>query len=263
MKRNKGAIRLQIFLAVSPAEAQAASGYHRPLAHAAYRIGNDSSLLRRNLPLQAHGGLLCISDRHAPPITNPTTLCQGVLRECHRRSYQGVLLDFEETPGPDRIAFISQLEHLLLGQRKTLYLPEYCMDAAPKSIGLICTALSGGTFEQRLRDAIAHRGSASRLALDVQRLCMDFTLPCKSGEGSPLSREQFKALVQQERPSFFFSPELCTRYFTYTKDNAAHFVLFDDAETLRQKLNRGTGLGFSAAFFMWPEIQDLAHSLFR
>ena len=254
---------MQIFLAVSPTEVQSAAGYHRPLAHAAYRIGDESSLLRQNLLLQARGGLLCISDRNAPFIGNPAALCQGILRECSRRSYQGVLLDFEEPPSPDRVAFIRQLEQALLTQKKTLYLPEHCMDAAPKSIGLICTALSGGTFEQRLQDAIQQRGHAARLALDVQRLCMDFSLPAQTGEGTPLSPEVFQKLLQQEKPSIFFTPELCTRYFSYTKDQVAHFVLFDDAETLRRKLKLGAQFGFSAAFFMWPEIKDLADRLLK
>ena len=254
---------MQIFLAVSPAEVQSAADYHRPLAHAAYRIGDESSLLRQNLLLQARGGLLCISDRNAPFIGNPTALCQGILRECSRRSYQGVLLDFEKPLTPDRVTFIRQLEQALLTQKKSLYLPEHCMDAAPQSIGLICTALSGGTLEQRLQDAITERGHAARLALDVQRLCMDFSLPAQTGEGTPLSQEAFQNLLQRETPSIFFTPELCTRYFTYIKDQVAHFVLFDDAETLRRKLKLGRQLGFSAAFFMWPEIKDLADRLLK
>ena len=263
INRNKGANRLQLFLAVSPAEVQAASGHHRPLAHAAYRIGEDSSLLRQNLLLQSKGGLLCVSDRDAPQILHPAALCQAILRECGRRNYQGILLDFEEPPEQDRIAFIHQLEQTLLPYRKTLYIPEHYMDAAPKSVGLICTALSGGTLDQRLREAIELRGSASRLALDVQRLCMDFTLPAPSGEGIPLDSETFRSLIEREKPSIFFSPELCARYFTYIKNNEFHFVLFDDTETLRQKLRLGSFLGFSAAFFMWPEIQDLARDLLR
>lgn len=254
---------MQIFLAASPAEMQSASGYHRLLAHAAYRIGEDSSLLRQNLLLQSKGGLLCISDRNAPQILHPAALCQAILRECGRRNYQGVLLDFEEPPEQDRTNFIRQLEQRLLPYRKTLYIPEHYMDAAPNSVGLICTALSGGTLDQRLREAIELRGSASRLALDVQRLCMDFTLPAPSGEGIPLDSETFRALIEREKPSIFFSPELCARYFTYIKNNEFHFVLFDDTETLRQKLRLGSSLGFSAAFFMWPEIQDLARDLLR
>lgn len=254
---------MQIFLAATPSETPAASNHGRSLAHAAYRIGKDSVLLRQNMFLQTRGGLLCISDREAPLIEDPSALCQAVLRECGRRNYQGVLLDFEERPGQDRIAFIRHLEQTLTANRRTLYLPELCMDAAPNSVGLICTAMSGGNFDQRLREAIGHRGRAGRLALDVQRLRMDFLLPARSGEGKPLSQETFQRLLQQERPSIFFSPDLCARYFTYAKDGAAHFVLFDDADTLRQKLKIGAALGFSAAFFLWPEIHDIANELFR
>ena len=254
---------MQSFLIVSPSDSQAASGYHRLLAHAAYRIGEDSSLLRRNLPLQSRGGLLCISDRNAPLLRDPHTLCSGILRECSRRNYQGILLDFEKPLTPDRVAFIRQLEQALRSARRTLYLPESCADIAPGAVGLICTALSGGTLEQRLTDAIEHRGHAEQLALYVQRLRMDFTLPARSGEGVSLSREVFQALLQREKPSIFFSPELCARYFTYTQNDTLHFVLFDDTETLRRKVALGSALGFSSAFFLWQEIADIADSLFR
>lgn len=250
-------------LIVSPPDSQAASGHRQSLAHAAYRIGEASSLLRKNLPLQSKGGLLCITDHQIPPIEDPENLCRGILRECGRRNYQGVLLDFENAPQQDRIKFAQQLEKHLSTNRRTLYLPEPYMDLVPDAIGLICTALSGGTLEQRLREAIGHRGRADRLALDVQRLRMDFTLPARSGEGTPLSREAFQCLLQHEKPSVFFSPELCARYFTYTQNEVLHFVLFDDAETLRRKVSLGSALGFSTAFFLWQEISDIADSLFR
>ncbi|MDD3347359.1 hypothetical protein [Oscillibacter sp.] len=68
--------------------------------------------------------------------------------------------------------------------------------------------------------------------------------------------------MEREAPTVFFSQDLCARYFTYVKDASAHFVLFDDADTLRQKLRIGAGMGFNAAFFMWPEVRDLATKLF-
>jgi len=253
---------LQTVLVVSPPEAQAAAGFGHSLAHAAYRIGEDSSLLRRNLPLQSRGGLLCVSDRNIPVIGNPENLCRGILRECSRRSYQGILLDFEEPPGPDRTAFIQRLEQTLSASHRTLYLPESHMDIASNAVGVICTAISGGTLEHRLQEAVGHRGRPDRLALDVQRLRMDFTLPARSGEGVSLSRESFQNLLRREEPSVFFSPEFCARYFTYTRNGTLHFVLFDDAETLRRKLALGSALGFSAAFFLWEEISDIADALF-
>ena len=91
---------------------------------------------------------------------------------------------------------------------------------------------------------------------------MDFRLPARSGEGDPLSEEALSRLMEREAPAVFFSQDLCARYFTYSQDGEAHFVLFDDADTLNQKLRLGAGLGFSAAFFMWPEIRDVAPRLF-
>ena len=92
-------------------------------------------------------------------------------------------------------------------------------------------------------------------ALDVELLRMDFPLPCPSGMGTPLSREE----LRRRMPSAtFFSRELCTRYFTYQENGQHYFVLFDDAETLNQKVRIARDAGFAAAFFTWPEVEDIA-----
>ena len=199
---------MQIYLAVTPAEAQEASRFRCSLAHVAYCIGPDSTLLRQNLLLQTRGGLLSVTDRGAPFIASPERLSAAALRECGRRSYGGVLLDFEQPPAPDRL------------------------------------------------------DRAGGLALDVQRLRMDFTLPAQSGEGRPLSGLELQDLLDRESPSVFFSQDLCARYFTYARDGETHFVLFDDADTLSQKLRTGGNMGFAAAFLMYPEVQDLLPKLF-
>lgn len=252
---------MQIYLAVTPGEYQSAAKYSRLFAHVAYRIGPESQLLRQSLLLQTHGGLLTLGDRDAPPISAPEALCAGILRECARRSYTGVLLDFEARPADDRKVFAAMLAQQLRKTRRTLYVPESC--AVSGAVPLICTALSGGSFPQRLQEAARQFGGAEHLGLDVQRLRMDFTLPAKSGEGRPLSVEEFRALVEKESPAVFFSQELCARYFTYMQDQETHFVLFDDESTLRQKLKTGEAMGFSTAFFMWPEIRDIAPKLGR
>ena len=253
---------MQIYLAAAPDAAQEASRHRRPLAHVAYRIGPDSTLLRQSLLLQTKGGLLSVSDRDAPPIEDPDALCAAVLRECGRRGYQGAVLDFEDAPRQDRLSFAERLGEALSNSRRTLYLPERFHAAAQNAVLLICTAISGGSFSQRLEEAVSCYGGAGRLALDVQRLRMDFSLPARSGEGEPLQEDTFQALLERESPAVFFSQDLCARYFTYVRDGQPHFVLYDDADTLHQKLRLGTGMGFSAAFFMWPEVRDIASKLF-
>lgn len=252
---------MQIYLAVTPGDYQEAARYGRTFAHVAYRLGEGSTLLRQNLLLQARGGLLTISDRDAPAVESPETLCAAVLRECGRRGYTGVLLDFEAPPTRDRLALAAQLSQALSGARRTLYVPEPYGAAAPAAVPLICTALSGGSFSQRLREAAERPGGAGRLALDVQRLRMDFSLPSPTGEGEPLTAGALESLMEQQQPTVFFSQDLCARYFTYARDGQTHFVLFDDADTLNRKLLLGQRLGFSAAFLMWPEIRDVAGRL--
>ena len=253
---------MQIYLAVTPEASQEAQDHCRNLAHVAYRVGPGSVLLRRSVLLQTKGGLLSVSDHEAPFIDSPEDLRDAVLRECGRRSYTGVLLDFEEPPRRDRTAFVSALAPALSASRRTLYLPEAYAGAAPGAVALLCTAVSGGSFTQYLQDAVARSGGAGRLGLDVQRLRMDFRLPARSGEGAPLTGEALEKLMEREKPAVFFSQDLCARYFTYSRDGEAHFVLFDDADTLNQKLRLGAGMGFAAAFFMWPEVRDIAPRLF-
>ena len=252
---------MQIYLAVTPDAYQEASRYCRSIAHVAYRIGPGSTLLRQSVLLKARGGLLSVSDREAPDIGQPEALCAAVLRECGRRGCGGVLLDFEQPPRRDRIRFAQTLSAQLRATRRVLYIPERYADAVSGAVPLICTALSGGSFRQRLQEAADARGGAGQLALDVQLLRMDFCLPARTGQGTPLSPDEFRALKEQCSPAVFFSQELCARYFTYTRDGEAHFVLFDDADTLRQKLKVGAAMGFSAAFFMWPEVRDIAGQL--
>ena len=139
---------MQIYLAVTPAEAQEAARFRCSLAHVAYCIGPDSTLLRQNLLLQTRGGLLSVTDRGAPFIASPERLSAAALRECGRRSYGGVLLDFEQPPAPDRLAFAETLARRL--SPRPVYVPE-SYAAASGAIPLICTAISGGNIVQHLQ----------------------------------------------------------------------------------------------------------------
>lgn len=248
---------MQLFLSVTPQEERDASRFTKRFAHVAYRIGPESSLLRRDLLLETRGGLLSLGDLDAPVIGAPGTLAAAAVRECQRREYSGVLLDFESAPRPDRRAFVKALSGSLRNLRRDLFVPEsYAFDGGT---AVITTALSGGNLTERLRQAI---GSYGAVALDLQRLMMDFPLPSPSGEGTPLTREALRALRETHSPAVFFSQELCARYFTYSKGGQTHFVLYDDGETLTYKLRLGQSLGIAAAFAMYPEVSDLLEPLF-
>lgn len=252
---------MQLYLSVTPDLYRRAKTFCPRLAHAAYRIGPQSHLQRQALLLETKGGILSLSDRGAPPVSIPERLCREILQECCQRRFSGVLADFEERLTADRLTFLRQLQSLLQKNKRMLYLPENIACRVSGSTAVICTALSGGTLKERLEEA-AERFGAEHLALDIQRLSMDFPLPCPSGEGTPLSREQLRRQMEQCRPLSFYSTELAARYFTYREKDAHHFVLYDDAHTIREKIRLGSGMGIPTAFLMYPEVEDLLEELF-
>ena len=246
---------MQVYLAVTPKEEQELCRRVRQLAHVAYRIGKGT-LLRQELTASVRGGLLSLSDRDAPFIPNPEQLATAILRECAQRGYSGVVADFELPPTPDRIALLRALAKRS-SKSFQLLVPEGC--SVPGATVLINTAVSGGNFSQHLQESIQRYPSA---ALDLQRLMMDFTLPAPTGEGKPLSAEDLSSLRKRLGPSVFFSPELCARYFTYMQSGQAHFVLYDDAETMQQKMKLAGDMGYRLALVMYPEVSDLIGQLF-
>jgi len=251
---------LQVYLATAPKYYREASSYHHRIAHAAYRIGIDSRLLRQAMPMSTKGGILVLSDRGAAPILRPEQLCRDILQECFQRNFHSVLADFEERATPDRVTFLQRLQATLQKNSRTLFLPE----AIAKHLGgiaVINTALSGGNLKERMQEA-AEQFGRERVALDLERLIMSFPLPCPDGKGAPLRREQLDELMRTHAPLSFYSPDLAAKYFTYAKNGTYRFVLYDDTQTIREKIRLGHSLGFSTAFLMYPETEDLLPQLF-
>ena len=219
-------------------EAASCRGYRVPLVHIAYAVGDGGRLLRSELPRGAQGGLLGLSDRCNGPLPELLMLCRAILGEvpCAHR-FGGVLADFEGGAREDRLPFLSRLGAMLAQSGRRLYVPERF--AVPEASVLICTALSGGTLRERLSDAAARYGT-QRIALDCQRLAMDFVLPCRSGEGTPLTPEELSARRERCGAAVFFSEELCATISTTPRRAGRIFVLFDTAETLRCKLRLRT-----------------------
>ena len=252
---------MQIYLAATPDKLREAAQFTDRLAHVAYRVGPDGRLTRQNLLARTHGGLMVLGDRGCGPVRDAAALCRDVWRECGNRGFGGVVADFEQSPAPDRAAFLEALGRVLSRNNRRLFVPENYGAAVPQAHVLICTALSGGSFCQRLQEAAVRFGK-NRVALDVQRLAMDFTLPSPTGRGRPLPPEELRELMDRLTPSTFYSAELCAKYFTCTQNGESRFFLYDDADTIRQKIRTGHSMGFPAAFLMYPEVHDLLPQLF-
>ena len=69
-------------------------------------------------------------------------------------------------------------------------------------------------------------------------------------------------LMGRREPSVFYSGDLCAKYFTTALEGESRFVLFDDAGTLRRKMQLGQELGLTTGLVMYPEVEDILPDLF-
>ena len=206
---------MRIYLAVSPGSLREAAAFQTGLAHAAYRIGEGSSLLSRNLLVQTRGGLLVLTDQDAPAVRQPEALAGAILRECGRRSYSGVVLDFENPPTEPLRHLAASLGRQCTAGRKALYLPEAYASSTEQRTVIVNTAVSGGSFEEHLREVCNRYGGGRNVALDIQRLAMSFSLPARTGQGESLTLEALSALLRERQPAVFFSRDLREIFYLY------------------------------------------------
>ena len=214
----------------------------------AYAVDQGGCLTRCDATAFPRGGLMGLSDRCTGAIPRIDTLCRTIVAECVKRGFQGVLADFETNPYSDQLSFLSRLSARLSARGMALYCP-LSLPAEGAAL-LVGTGLSGGSLRALLEETACRT-----------RAMMDFPLPCPSGCGTPLTREELLALREKHPSSVYFSRELMAKYFTYSAGSGTHFVLFDDAETLRQKVKLAQNLGIQTAFLMFPEISDLLPEL--
>lgn len=256
-------VKSNLILAVSPGDMSEALALGAPIAHLSYRVGKGLHLFRSSIPVAARGGLLAVDDTGFDGRGEATPFCHEVLRECAARGGAGVVCLFSAPPLRSLCEMLAQLEELLAERGWPLYVSEPYAPSCKRAKVLIPTALSGGSLRQRLSEAAA-RYTPGRLALWVERVAQDFYLPSPTGQGTPLSQEELRALMEERQPSVFFSDELCAHYFTFmSRQNGAHFILFDDLSSVRKKLHVARSLGISDALLPYAPFRDLLPDLLR
>ncbi len=235
---------MRLMIAAAPEYRQAACRGGLPIANAAYRI-SGGALCALPMPCDLRGGALLLTgtDSSCSP-----EIAACVIQECRRRHYGTAIVPF---PAP---LLIEALARTLYQAGLGLWVHESCAHAAPGGRVLVCTALSGGDIEERLT-ACCRAFGADRIVLDLQRLRMDFPLPCPTGEGLPLTAEELAQ--RQQGQQTFYSRQLGARYFTYRRGRETRFVLLDDADTLRRKISLGERLGISRGLLTLPECSDV------
>lgn len=230
-------------------------------AHLAYRMGQGPHLFRTGGNPLPSGGWMVLDCREFDGLGRTGPFCQEVVRECAARNFSGIICDFESGRLPPLEETVAQLGKECARRNWALLVPEHYASCSPHAQVMISSALSGGSLDLRLEEAAEHFGR-ERVVLALQRTAEDFFLPSPTGSGRPLTRQQLGQLIQERSPSIFFSRELCARYFTYmSRESGAHFVLFDDPQTLAKKVEIARTLGLSTVLGAWTDLRDAASAL--
>lgn len=251
----------QMILVTPPDRMRAASAYGLPIAHTAYRLGNGSHLFRANFPAMPQGGLMMIGEDHFDGQGDVNLFCREVIRECTARKFSGVVFDPESPPTPALARVISSLSEQTARRGWSFYLPESYSNYSSTAKIMVSSSISGGTLRQRLQEATERYGF-DRTVLCIDRSAEDFYLPAPKGTGRALSRDELQKRIENLAPSVFFSNELCAHYFTYmTRDSGAHFILFDDVGSIRQKISVAEAVGIRRFFLSYSQMDDLLPDL--
>ena len=245
----------KIILSAPPENYLEAKKYSETIAHMAYQIGEDFHLYRASIPLSLKGGLMVLGDKNYKNGGDTEALTGEIIKECIYRGFDGVILAFER--GDSILHTLAvHLSARLSRQGGQLFLTEdYAGDSDWANI-MVSTAISGGSLATRLREAANIYGK-DRMCLDIERIRMDFCLPSRDGSGKTLSARELYALIKSHHPQPYFSQELCAYYFTFKDEYGSHFVLYDDAGSIRKKLQLASRLGIPSAMLLYPEVEDI------
>lgn len=248
---------LRQFLLTPPQQLTQARSWGLPLAHMAYRLDEAGQLRQSSLPADVKGGLMLVGVDDSPVgRSDPRRAVREILSVCQARNFSGVILDLEQPPTHFLAQLIQGLEEGLSLRKRTLFLPESYGNYTRRAALYLSSALSGGSLRRRLEQAVDTYG-AHRLVLCLHRARDDFFLPSVKGRGRPISQETLDRLIHRLHPSIFFSQDLCAHYFTYmSRETGAHFVLFDDGESLLKKRAIAQEAGLTRFFLLYPEVEE-------
>lgn len=252
--------QFDLILTASPQDTRAATQLTHRVAHLAYRVGPGLTLLRGSIGASMRGGFMVLSDEgYDGSHGQVDALCREVLRECNARGYEGVVADFEQAFAKQLDQFVEMCAPQLKQRGMLLFVNQRYAQLSTDSHVIISTAMVSGSLRQRLAQAQERYGP--RLAIEIERIARDITLPDAQGQGVRLEHADLDALSRDRQ--VFFSQELCSHYFTYKnrQTGETHFVLYDDAQSIMKKMQLATGMGIHEGFLLYPEAADIWQAL--
>lgn len=245
---------IKVFLFASPNDSQNVYKTTRNCTFFNYYMDKNGLLRRKNVQPGNMSALMYLSDYgidKCPEIDIPK-LSSDIVSECRNRRYSGIFLDFENRSSMELLRNTGQNA---IRNGIIPFIPVSFAGCVQNVKLVIPSAISGGSFEQMLREYKAKYG-AENLCLDIMRTCQDFTMPSYMPEGKSLNNDEFEKLKAEYSPSSFFSKDLCSKYFTYRCNGEYHFVIYDDASTAVSKLEIADSLGFYSAFILYSDFRN-------
>lgn len=126
-------------------------------------------------------------------------------------------------------------------------------DSLPPETLLADCAVSGGRLEDYLRNLRALE--TGPVCVRLSYMTMDFPLPCPTGGGIPLTRQE--ALKRSRGHTLHLSAALGTGCFTQWDGKSLHAILMDTPETILRKYRLLQQLEFTMVLAEDPEIRQL------
>ncbi len=240
------------FFLSSPPDTAVEASQAGPVSLMAYRVGR-SFRLQRSYGTPVRAELMDVDCTTLTGYGPHGALAAELTRECRRMGYGGMVLDLPR-PTAQLTAFCALLceeaSRLGLG----LYVPERYAAACPGAKIVTPAQNLSGTYEGRIRDLIARYG-AGNVALELERVHTDFALPARTGLGSVTANPR---LIPERT---FYSPELRANYQSYLQNGRAHLVLWDDLNSLKEKIAAARDLGVTEFFLYYPHVVDILPDL--
>ena len=244
--------KITIFLSTPAETAVSASASRYSLSIMAYRIGRGFHLYRTALP-SVNPRIMDVDCTGFTGYGPHELLTAEIIGECIHCGYSGVNLGLTSKPTQPIVSFCSHLSETCQRRGITLYLPESFSSLCPDAVIVISGQNIRGTYKEYL-SSMCRRYGTERLALELERIYTDFTLPVRSGAGSVLSKQRFDEVCTG---SSFFSDALLSNYTSYVSGGNAHIVLWDDGQSISQKLLEADNAGIKYAFLYYPHVHDI------
>lgn len=209
-------------------------------AHLIYKI-NDGHLFREQIPISLNGGVMVIGKVQGIPSLQ---LTKRILTECLRFNFTGVLIQLPPIPDENSLAFAKELSSVLKSKNIKLFLP---MTYSETDATLLIPAINTNTSFIAYLKEIRQKFKNKCLALQLSNQPIKFKIPQKEPNyGIPISFDELKDALKASSAMTFYSPDLCTNYFTHSDS----FIVFDTPQTFAVKRKIAADMGFDSCFYI-------------